>query len=108
MPDQPKPLLKFTFVPGHFAICKLPPAAPIPDWALTGVFSSVTRTGEELSIVCSADKIPREVHVESHWVCLKLAGPFAFTQTGILASFIDPLPAPSPSSRSLLTTPTMS
>jgi len=91
MPDQPKPVLKFTFVPGQFAISKLLPDAPIPSWALKGVFTSVTRTAEELSIVCAADNLPRDINSESHWICLKLEGPFAFTQTGILASFIDPL-----------------
>jgi uncharacterized protein len=25
------------------------------------------------------------------WICLKLDGPFSFSQVGILASFIDPL-----------------
>ena len=28
-----------------------------------------------------------------HWVCYKLEGPFAFSQTGILLSFIEPLSA---------------
>jgi uncharacterized protein len=92
MPDQPKPVrLKFTFIPGQFAICKLPVGAPIPAWALKGVFTSVTRTADELSMVCEADNLPADVNSESHWICLKLEGPFAFTQTGILASFIDPL-----------------
>jgi len=85
--------LKFSFVPGAFAICKLPASAPIPDWALTGPFISVTRTVEELSIVCHADNLPRDVNAESHWICFKLQGPFAFSQTGILASFIAPLSA---------------
>lgn len=85
--------LKFSFVPGVFAICKLPPASPIPDWALKGPFISVTRTADELSIVCPADNLPHDVNSESHWTCFKLQGPFAFTQTGILASFIGPLAA---------------
>ena len=85
--------LKFSFVPGVFAICKLPATSPFPDWALKGSFTSVTRTAEELSIVCPADNLPRDVNSESHWTCFKLQGPFAFTQTGILASFIGPLSA---------------
>lgn len=85
--------LKFSFVPAVLAICKLPAASPIPDWALKGPFVSVTRTAEELSIVCPANNLPRDVNSESHWTCFKLQGPFAFSQTGILASFIGPLSA---------------
>lgn len=93
--DEPRKRieLKFSFVPGVFAVCKLPAAAPIPDWSLTGPFISVTRTADELSIVCPADNLPRDVNSESQWICFKLHGPFAFNQTGILASFIGPLAA---------------
>ena len=85
--------LKFSFVPGIFAVCKLPASSPIPDWALKSPFACVTRTADELSIVCAADYLPRDVNSESHWICFKLQGPFAFTQTGILVSFIGPLSA---------------
>jgi uncharacterized protein len=83
--------LKFNWINGAFAVVKLPADAPIPDWALTGAFTSVTRTSDELSIVCPADNLPPNVNSESHWICFKLQGPFAFSQVGILAAFIDPL-----------------
>ena len=83
--------LKFSWLPGPFAICKLPSDAAIPEWALTGVFTSVSRTPDELSIVCPADNLPANVNSESHWACFKLKGPFAFSQVGILAAFINPL-----------------
>ncbi len=64
----------------------------VPPWAFReSGFCSVTRTSDELSIVCTEEAIPREVEAERGWVCLKLAGPFAFTQTGILSSFLAPL-----------------
>jgi hypothetical protein len=31
------------------------------------------------------------VKASGSWVCFKLEGPFAFSETGILASFLDPL-----------------
>ena len=83
--------LKFDWLPGPFAICKLPADAQIPDWALTGTFTSVTRTSDELSIVCPAGNLPPNLTSESHWICFKLQGPFTFSQVGILASFINPL-----------------
>ncbi len=85
--------LRFSFIPGVFAICKLPASSLIPDWALSGPFISVSRTADELSIVCPADNLPSGVFSDSQWTCFKLQGPFAFTETGILASFIAPLSA---------------
>lgn len=82
--------LKFRWVEGQFAVCRLPADAPVPTWAVQGVFTSVTRTGDELSIVCPLGNVPPEQEPVP-WVCFKLEGPFDFLQTGILASFIDPL-----------------
>ena len=82
--------LKFRRLPVSFAVCRLPPDASIP--LLTGTeFISISRTAEELSIVCPADQAPRNAKCESPWTCFKLEGPFAFSLTGILASFLDPL-----------------
>lgn len=63
----------------------------MPDWALRGPFFSVTATAEEVSIVCPAAEVPADVPHESGWACFKLHGPFPFSQTGILASFVQPL-----------------
>jgi len=84
-------VLKFEWIAGPFAICKLPAQDTIPDWAADGAFTSVTRTADELSIVCPADNLPPSVNSAYHWICLKLKGPFAFSQVGILAAFISPL-----------------
>ena len=85
------PSLKFCQLRGLYAIVRLPPHAPVPAWATQGDFTSITRTADELSVVCGAHKIPRNVDPGPRWVCLKLEGPFAFSQTGILLSFIAPL-----------------
>jgi len=65
--------------------------APIPEWATKGEFTSITRTAGELSIVCPADNLPADVDPPHHWICLKLEGPFSFSLTGVLLSFIAPL-----------------
>lgn len=83
--------LKFRWLPGIYAIVRLAPNATVPDWATRGEFTSITRTAEELSIVCAADNLPSEVHSSHHWICLKLEGPFPFELTGVLLSFIEPL-----------------
>jgi uncharacterized protein len=83
--------LKFRQLPDFYAIVRQSPDASLPDWATTGHFTSITRTADELSIVCPADSVPKEIDPGLHWICLKLEGPFPFSQTGILLSFIEPL-----------------
>jgi hypothetical protein len=83
--------LKFRLLPGPYAIVRLASDAPVPDWATKGDFTSITRTADELSIVCPAGNVPPDVHSPHRWVCLKLEGPFPFSQTGVLLSFIEPL-----------------
>jgi uncharacterized protein len=83
--------LKFRRLPATFAICRLAPDAPIPASIATASFVSVTRTAEELSIVCPVDQVPQNAQCESPWTCFKLEGPFPFSLTGVLASFINPL-----------------
>jgi hypothetical protein len=89
--SQKRIQLKFSWIPGLFAVCRLPSNAPTPEWAWSGPFTSVTRTADELSIVCLADNLPADVDSKHHWMCFKLEGPFAFSEVGILASFVDPL-----------------
>lgn len=83
--------LRFSRVPGQFAVCRLPASSQLPTWALEGNFFSITRTTDELSIVCKAGNVPADVQHEHDWVCLKLEGPFPFSETGILVSFVQPL-----------------
>ena len=78
---------------GIFAVCRLSPDAAVPTWAGGGTFTSVTRTADELSIVCPLENVPAEHRAGIRWCCFQLVGPFAFSQVGILASFIDPLAA---------------
>jgi hypothetical protein len=85
--------LRFSVLLERFAVCRLPREAEIPAWATRAGFLSVTRSAEELSIVCSVEHVPLGIKAESPWVCLQIEGPFAFDQVGILASFINPLAA---------------
>ncbi len=83
--------LKFRQLPGPYVIVRLAADAPVPDWATRGDFTSITRTADELSIVCPADNVPPDVDSPHRWICLKLEGPFPFELTGVLLSFIEPL-----------------
>ena len=77
-------------------MCRLPPDSPIPAWALDEGFFCVARIYEELSIVCVEstgldDVLPQGSRIERGWAALKLEGPFPFSMTGVLASFLQPL-----------------
>ncbi len=68
--------------------------APIPGWAGGDEFYCATRTSDELSIVCPENRIDQSGGggtVEGGWVAFKLEGPFPFSMTGVLASFLQPL-----------------
>lgn len=59
-------------LPDLFAICKLDKNAPIPAWATTGNFFCVTRTSDELCIVCPQSVVAAGVHCERDWRCLRV------------------------------------
>src|SRR6266403_3102498 len=80
-----------SLLPCTFAICRLDPVDAIPVWALTGSFFTITRTDEELSIVCEEAVIDPEhglthIKIEPGWRGLKLHGPIPFETTGVIAS----------------------
>jgi uncharacterized protein len=83
--------LKFRQLTRPYAIVKLSTNASVPAWATHGDFTSITRTPDELSIVCPADNLPSDINSPNRWICLKLEGPFPFELTGVLLSFIQPL-----------------
>lgn len=73
-----------------FAICRLSADSPLPDIP-GGRFVSITRTDDELSLICVEDYVPAAARAEKGWRCLKVAGPLDFSLTGILASLANPL-----------------
>ncbi len=60
--------LHLTLLPEVFAVCRLEPTAKVPNWAhYETVFSSITRTRDELSIVCTQESVPEGIQVERDW-----------------------------------------
>jgi hypothetical protein len=76
---------------GTFAVSKLPADAPLPSWAEGGPFVSITRTADELSIVCREEDVPVGVDSERGWRCLRVEGRLDFTLVGVMASLVGPL-----------------
>ncbi len=91
------PTVKLTLAVLHavFAVCRFEPYEPIPAWSLQGFFA-VTRTDDELSIVCPQANVPLEIRktgVEGEWRCFKVEGPLAFALTDVLLAIAAPLAA---------------
>jgi hypothetical protein len=83
--------LTLLMVDGIFAVGRLEPDATIPPWATAGDFFSITRTTDELSVVCPQEAVPEGVQCERGWRCLRVAGTMPFSVVGILASLTAPL-----------------
>jgi uncharacterized protein len=86
-----RPSLTLALLDLPLAVCRLEPTSPVPDWAGGGLFTSVTRTAQELSIICAAGRVPSDVRHQAGWRVLRFEGPFPFTLTGILTSVAVPL-----------------
>jgi hypothetical protein len=78
----------------RFAILRLAPEAPVPEWLFRsgGGVVSLTRTPDELSVVCAEDGIPASTEpCERGWRMLLLEGPIPFETVGVLAALVGPL-----------------
>jgi hypothetical protein len=76
----------------QLSVCRLAPREALPEWALAGTFCSITRTVDELSVVCTDhQRIPADATCEHGWRMLRVAGSQPFTLTGVLNSVLEPL-----------------
>ena len=71
--------------PDLYSVCRLDACAEIPWWAFSAQFVSMTRTGNELSVVCRQDLVPEGTRAEKGWMCFEVAGVLDFSLTGIMA-----------------------
>jgi hypothetical protein len=85
--------LTLSIVSETFSVCRLPPDVPPPEWAQLGCLTSVTRTSDELSIVCPAGNVPDGVAADAGWRCFKVEGPLDLALTGVIAGLAAPLAA---------------
>jgi hypothetical protein len=80
--------LALEWVPGAFAICRLPASADVPEWAAAGsgqTLVNITRTDSELSIVVPQEAAPQDVQAQRGWVALRVAGKLDMMSIGVLA-----------------------
>lgn len=83
--------LSLSIMPNRLAVCRLKKDDRIPSWVTDDTFFSISKTDDELSIVCSESKVPDGIKSEKNWRAFKVMGPLGFSLTGILASLASPL-----------------
>lgn len=83
--------LELSLLHERYAISRLGADSGIPDWAMQGPFFSVTRTGDELSVVTEISLAPAGVQSQPGWRILKVHGPFVLSEIGVLAALAAPL-----------------
>ena len=79
-------ILTMKLLKDKFSVCRLSNNELIPQWAKESDFLSITKTLDELSIVCSQDNVPNEIQCERDWMAFKVEGPLDFSLIGILSS----------------------
>lgn len=83
-------------LPGRFAICRFAPDAALPAWIFHegARVWSLTRTPDELSVVCDEDDLPPSVTAApGRWRALQVEGPIPFGELGVIAGITAPLAA---------------
>ena len=83
--------LTLKILPNRLAVCRLDADSPLPDWIDQSGFYTITRTAEELSIVCDQTLVAPAITGNRGWRCFKVEGPLDFSETGIIFSLTQPL-----------------
>lgn len=79
-------ILTMKLLKEKFGVCRLSKDELVPEWVKGSDFYSITKTYDELSIVCSEGCIPSDIKCENDWRVLKVEGPLDFSLIGILSS----------------------
>lgn len=68
-----------------YGVCRFDNSVSIPSWAFEGEFYSISKTEDELSIVCLQENIAEGIKSEKDWRVFKVEGPLDFFLVGILS-----------------------
>lgn len=83
--------LTLSILPTLLAICQLAKEVQVPAWVHGSSFFSISKTSDELSIVCDQALVPHGTKKVENWRAFKVEGPLDFSLTGIVASLSAPL-----------------
>lgn len=85
--------LTLELLPGLLAVCRLAADAPWPAWAEGPGLVSLTRSDNELSVVCAQERVPADAPGRRGWRALRVAGVMDLGLVGVMAGLTAPLAA---------------
>tara|TARA_B100000686_G_C16625713_1_gene881746 strand:- start:233 stop:613 length:381 start_codon:yes stop_codon:yes gene_type:complete len=80
---------KLCVLEDFFTIHRLSPDNEIPTWLFDGSFCHITKTVDEISVICSSAIQLDSLSADTGWSCIKVIGPLDLTLTGLLADILD-------------------
>ncbi|MCP1427744.1 hypothetical protein J3D45_000242 [Microbacterium foliorum] len=84
-------------LPGEYVVARFPVSSDVRSLLVDvigeGPFVSITRTPQEISIVCPAGSAPPDAEIDGPWAALYVGGPIPFGLTGVVTSLVSPLSA---------------
>jgi uncharacterized protein len=83
--------LHLTVLEPRLAIVRMDSSAEVPAWAWRGNLVFISRTPDELSVVCDEDAVPDSERAVHDWRALMVRGPLDLGLTGIMARLTQPL-----------------
>ncbi len=76
---------KLKILNGKYVIHRLDKTAAVPAGIFECEFYNISKTDEELSIICPTSLALESKQYDEDWACIKVLGPLDFSLTGILA-----------------------
>ena len=81
--------MTLTVLEETFTIHKFAPSTSIPEVVIDCSFYSVSKTREELLLICPGDLSVQSEKSSPNWKCLKVVGPLDLNLTGLIAGLSD-------------------
>lgn len=79
------PEFKLKLLECNFTIHRFEPSTEIPAEVFSSKFFNISKTDEELSIVCPGFLVLNSEHCDKDWACIKVLPPLDLSLIGILA-----------------------
>ncbi|MBX9783848.1 MAG: ACT domain-containing protein [Chitinophagaceae bacterium] len=79
--------LAFIVLPGEYAMCRLSAQSDVPSFPWESSFCTVSKTPDEVSIICEASAVPEGINCNKGWRLLKINAVLDLSLTGITAKF---------------------
>jgi hypothetical protein len=83
--------LKLRLLEERFCLSKLPVFTELPHVFMNAELVFISRTDDELSILCPEFMAPSNVQQEAGWRCFRVTDALPFNEVGVLASLANPL-----------------